>query len=405
MPLLLVVLLLVCVLGLTIMFPRPAVIIWILTLETSPDSWLDRLLGLGEHEAIIGIMKAFGLVLAMLLILSHGLRRDRYNPAFAFAAMFLTGIIHGFYPGLTLLASVRSLIGSAGPLLFSFAKLPKPFIRMVVHATIWAPLGAVLFGALLAGLGLDHMYVVEQGALRLGASGEPPFLAGFALVGVYAGLLEYLAAPSAAVIASLLVNLLIILLTGARAPLAMACLDLFALLILQGRILLIALAGATAAGAVVFSGWLSFIRVIDLTKLGEASNLSNRDIVWPFFQKAFFASPFFGWGVGAGKVIIPVTSEIDTLLGTNAAHNEYLRIGAEGGAFGLLLLITLMLLWVRRGTADLPSAQAWIMRLIFIGFAVHSATDNTMIATTSSVFFLWVSCIFANAKNELKPAA
>jgi hypothetical protein len=64
-----------------------------------------------------------------------------------------------------------------------------------------------------------------------------------------------------------------------------------------------------------------------------------------------------------------------------------------------------MLLWVRRGTADLPSAQAWIMRLIFIGFAVHSATDNTMIATTSSVFFLWVSCIFANAKNELKPAA
>lgn len=395
----LVVLFVSCSLGLTLLFPRLAVAAWILLLETSPDIWLDRLLGTGQHETIIGVMKGFGLALAVLLMLRHGARRDRYNPAFAFGIMFLTGLMHGLYPGLTLLASLRSLIGSAGPFLFSFVRLKPDFTRIVIRTVLWGPLCATAFGALLAGLGLGHMYVVEQGAMRLGGSGEPPFLAGFALIGIYAGLLEFLAAPRIATGASLLINFAIILLTGARAPLFLSCLTIFALLFLQGRILIIAAAGALASAAVLFSSWLSFIRVIDLTRLGEASSLSNRNLIWPFFQHAFLASPVFGWGIGAGKVIVPATSTLDTLLGTNAAHDEYLRIGAEGGAFGLLLLLTLMALWVIRGSALLPPAQRWLMRLIFIGFAIHSTTDNTLIATTSSVFFLWVSCIFANAGN------
>ena len=402
---LLVVLFIFCVLGLSILFPRPAAIFWMLALETSPDSWLDQLAGGELHETIIGSMKAFGMVLALALALRHGLKRDRYNPSLAFGTMFLTGLMHGLYPGLTLLSSIRSLIGSASPFFFSFVRLPEDFCRAVIWAALWGPLCTVCFGAVLAGLGLDHMYVLEQGALRLGASGEPPFLAGFALVGVYAALVACAATASRTAIAALLVNLIIILLTGARMPLAIASFDIFVLLVLQRRILLIAMAGAVAAAAVLFSGALSFLRVIDLTKLGEASNLTNRDIVWPYFQKAFFDSPLFGWGIGAGKVIIPVTSQIDTLLGTNAAHNEYLRIGAEGGVFGAGLLILLLALWVRRGSAAMAPAQRWMVRLIFIGFAVHSATDNTMIATTSSVFFLWASCIFANAANAATPAA
>ncbi len=405
MILLLVALFIACALALTLLYPNMAAIIWILALETSPDDWLDRLAGTAQHETIIGVMKAFGLVLAAALMLRHGVRRDRYNPSFAFGSMFLTGLMHGLYPGLTLLSSLRSLIGSASSFLFSFARLPEDFCAAVVWATLWGPLCTIVFGAMLAACGLDHMYVVEQGALRLGATGEPPFLAGFALIGIYAGLLDFLLRPRRAILASLAVNFIIILLTGARAPLAIACFDILALLLLQRRIVHLAGAGVLAAGAVLFSSWLGFIRVIGLTQLGEAANLSNRGIVWPYFQQAFLSSPLFGWGVGAGKIIIPVTSQIDAMLGTNAAHNEYLRLGAEGGAFGLLLLIALMALWVVRGTTAMSPTPRWMTRCIFIGFAVHSATDNTMIATTSSAFFLWASCIFATAENRARPAA
>jgi hypothetical protein len=394
---------LVCGLALVMAAPRAAFTLWILALETSPDSWLDSLIG--GHETIIGAMKAFGLALALILVVQDGARRDRYNPGFAFLAMFGIGLMHGLYPGLTLLGSVRSLIGSAGPFLFSFVRLRPAFILAVERATIWGPLVTIGFGGLLAALGLDHMYVIEQGALRLGASGEPPFLAGFALIGVYAGLMAMLVRPTAWQAIMVAINITIILLTGARTPLLLAGLVTIGALIIQRR--LISLAAVTAIGAIalMFTSSLGFLRVVTLTQLGEAGNLSNRDLVWPYFQAAFAASPWVGWGVGAGKVVIPVTSSLTALIGTNAAHDEYLRIGTEGGALGLIILIALITLWVLRNAARLPPAQAALMRLIFLGFAFHSATDNTLIATTSSVFFIWVSSVFASVSETPKATA
>ncbi len=401
----LVVLCALCTLSLTLLFPRAATILWLLALATSPDAWLDNLAGTAQHETIIALLKAYGLVILAALTLRHGLKRDRYNPAFAFIAMFLTGLLHGLYPGLSLLSSLRSLIGSASPFLFSFTRLPENVCRAIIWAILWGPLCAIGFNLILTAAGLDHMYVFEQGALRLGATGQPPFLAGFALIGLYAALVETLTNPRRGILAALAINFTIILLTGARAPLAIACFEILALLILQRRLVLLAAAGTLATAALLFSGSLGFIRIIGLTQLGEAANLSNRNLVWPYFQQAFWSSPFVGWGVGAGKIIIPVTSQLNSLLGTNAAHDEYLRIGTEGGMLGLALLIALIALWVRRGTAPMAPAPRWLTRLIFIGFAVHSATDNTMIATTSSAFFLWASAVFATAENRSTPAA
>ncbi|MBB5373473.1 O-antigen ligase family protein [Acidocella aromatica] len=392
-----------CFLGLIFYFPQATALLWVLALETSPDAWLAQLIG--GHETIIALIKASGIGLALVLAIRQGVRWDRFNPAFAFATMFLIGLMHGLYPGLSLVDSLRSLIGSCAPFLFSFVRLPPNIIRSVIRAAIWGPLFTVGFGALLALTGLGHMYVVEQGALRLGASGEPPFLAGFALIGIYAGLMESLAAANATTTFMVAVNFCIVLLTGARTPLFLAALNILAVLIMQRRLYLLALAGALGSAAILFAKGLTFIRVVGLTELDEAANLSNRGLVWPYFQQALLHSPVFGWGVGAGKVIIPVTSILDQMIGTNAAHDEYLRIGAEGGFFGLALLIGLMTLWMLRGTAGLPRPQRHLMRLIFISFAVHSTMDNTLIATTASVFFLWISCIFANTENGTTPAA
>ena len=387
-----------CVLGLTFRFPRPACTVWILILETSPDSWLDNLIG--GHEIIIGVMKALGLVLVISLAIANGIRSDRYNPGFAFLFMYLIGLMHGLYPGLSLLASTRSLLGSAGPFLFSFVRLPPILIRGIQRAVLWGPLCTVGFGGLLAATGLDHMYVFEQGALRLGASGEPPFLAGFALIGVYAALIACLDEARGLEAGFVLINLTIILLTGARAPFALGIGITIAALLSQRRLTLLAALGACAAAAIMFAPALTFLRPVQLAELGEAASLSNRNLVWPYFFNAAAASPVTGWGVGAGKIIIPVTSHLTSLIGTNAAHDEYLRIGAEGGTIGLALLISLIILWVWRGSAALHAPQRRLMRLIFIAFAIHSATDNTLIATTSSVFFIWVSAVFATAAER-----
>ena len=128
-------------------------------------------------------------------------------------------------------------------------------------------------------------------------------------------------------------------------------------------------------------------------------------MIWPLFEAAFRSSPWIGWGVGAGKVILPPNTGIGALIGTNAAHDEYLRIGAEGGGLGLALLIGMLAAWTVRGSRRLPAGPRWLMRAVMAAFAVHSATDNTLIATTSSVFFIWVSAVFASAGDPATEAA
>jgi len=397
----LAVLFMVCLLGFAAWFPTAAAVIWILLLETSPDAWLGSLIG--AHETIIGVMKAAGLVLAVLIGVRFGLKGDRANPAFAFVAMFCTGVMHGLLPGLNLLASLRSLFGSAAPFAFGFVRLPAHLCQAVTWAVILGPAVTVAFGAVLSAAGVYPLFVVFQGAMELGGSGTSPFLAGFTLIAIYAGLLEFLRGGKGA--ATLLVNLPILVLTGARAPLALTALLVTGTLIARRRLLLCAALGAAVCLALVFAGSLDFIRVVNLVHLGEASDLSNRDLVWPFFWRAFLASPWVGWGVGAGKEVLPAGSGITGLIGTNAAHDEYLRIGAEGGLIGLALLVGMLAAWLARGTQHLPPGERRLMVAVSCAFAIHSATDNTLIATTSSVFFLWVSTVFASGAEATKAPA
>jgi O-antigen ligase len=143
----------------------------------------------------------------------------------------------------------------------------------------------------------------------------------------------------------------------------------------------------------------SAIRLLNVLS-SEASDLSGRDVIWPYFEDAWDASPWVGWGVGAGKVVVDPESLTAKLLGTTAAHDEYLRIGVDGGYVGLGLLIVLMALWVIFWTRHAIRTDKWIIRMVFLAFALHSITDNTLIAATASVLFAWVSAVFARSELE-----
>jgi O-antigen ligase len=163
--------------------------------------------------------------------------------------------------------------------------------------------------------------------------------------------------------------------------------------------LLLLLLGAPAL-AVLAAPLLGFVRLLHLAAHGDLGDLSHRTLIWPIYEAAFAASPWVGWGLGAGKVLVPVGTLLWDLIGTNAAHDEYLRIAAEGGAVGLGLLILCLAAWLYRGIRPMPGAERAVMILVFLGFAAHSATDNTLIATTASLMFIWVTAIFARAEAE-----
>jgi len=257
---------------------------------------------------------------------------------------------------------------------------------------------------------IHDLYFFDGSALRLAGAGEPAFLGGFALIAIYAGLYDILNREDARTGAVwpayllLAVNMGILLLSGARTPLALAGLLIFGMLLLRRRFMALAASCALLAMAVLFASQFSFLRAVNLVEGGQAENLSNRNLIWPYFEAAIAASPWVGWGLGAGKEVVPPTG-FATLIGTTAAHNEYLRIGCDGGMVGLALLILSMAMWAYCGTKTLPCAERWLMRLVFAAFAVHSATDNTLIATTSSVLFIWTSAVFSAAAKPSEEVA
>ena len=63
-----------------------------------------------------------------------------------------------------------------------------------------------------------------------------------------------------------------------------------------------------------------------------------------------------------------------------------------------------MFLWTVSHTKRLPRTDRFIMRLIMVGIAVHAATDNLLISTTSSVLFAWISAVFARGALEREAA-
>ena len=388
--------------------PVAASIGWLLVIGSTPEYWLGDLAG--GASLIIAAEKLAGLALVAACLFRYGARLDLFNPGLAFAAMFLIGVQHGLHPRLEAAESVRSLAGSVAPFAFSWSRLSRSWTGAVIRVTCWLPSALVALGAGLAAAGL-HPLFVDQLGFRLQATGIPAFLGGFAATGVYACLLELLRGGRRIDLALLATNFLILVLSGARTPLAV-CLAVVAITVLclparrfsAARRTPFVLLGVLALPVLVaVASQLSSVRLFNMLS-GKAESMSGRDLLWPMFQQAWESAPWLGWGVGAGKAVIPPDSPVAHLTGTIAPHNEYLRIGAEGGYVGLGLLVGLMFLWTVSHTRQLARTDRFIMRLIMAGIAVHAATDNLLISTTSSVLFAWVSAVFARGAHEREAA-
>lgn len=396
-------------LALAFRFPTPATLAWLLLVGITPEMWLGDLLGAGT--TITAIVKLAGLTIAGLCLLRYGPALDLFNPGLAFLAMLGASLVHGRLAGLDWSESLRSLVGSVAPFAFSFVRLRSGWARPVIRLTCWLPLLVVGFGLALAAAGVRPLFVAD-GGWRLAGPGHPAFLGGFALAALEASLLELLRDGRTGRLVLLGANMAILVLTGARAPLLIGTVVVALALVLvpsprfgwRPRLTLALSCACLVPVLLAGASFLGEIRLFNMLS-NEAGSLSGRDLIWPWFRDAWDASPWFGWGVGAGKVVVPEESNLARLLGTTAAHNEYLRMGVEGGWFGLAALVSLFVAWTVGHTRRIPRADRTMVRLVLLAFAAHAYTDNTLIATTSLVLFAWVSAVFARGAEEAEALA
>ncbi len=281
--------------------------VWLLVTGCTLEMSLGDLLGPAAYQPIIAAVKAAGLALAGLAVLRFGPCADPFNPGFAFVAMFVGGWAHGLHPGLSLTDSLRSLAGSVAPFAFSFSRLSTGWVRAIIRVTCWIPLFNVTAGGVLAIVGIRPLFV-DSGGMRLAALSHPAFLAGFALAAIYACLVQLYRQggwPYALLMAA---NFVVLVLTGARAPLlygsAVVGLTLAFVpspaLSRNSRLLMLLAAAAAIPLLVGLADSLSTLRLFNVAA-HQADNLSGRDELWPLFERAAAESPWFGWGVGAGN--------------------------------------------------------------------------------------------------------
>jgi O-antigen ligase len=379
---------------------------WLLVVGCTLEMSLGDLISPAAYQPIVGMVKGVGLGLAALAVVRFGPSPDLFNPGLAFVAMFVIGWAHGLHADLTLGESLRSLVGSAAPYAFSFSRLSIGWSRAIIRMTMWTPLISVAIGAVLAVGGVRPLFV-ESGGARLAALGHPAFLAGFALAAIYACLIELYRDGRRGRLVLMGANAVILVLTGARAPLLYGRCVLaltFGFVpsaVLSRRRRFTLLLGAVACLPVMLGLAESYatLRLFNAA-MHETVNLSGRGELWPLFERAAAESPWFGWGVGAGNVIVSPTSELFRDMQTLAAHNEYLRMEVEGGQIGRALLILWFVMWCVCHSRGLPRTERVIMRLVFVAFACHAFTDNVLISSSASVLFTFVSAVFARGWLE-----
>ena len=377
---------------------------WLLIAGATLEMTLADILGLGWYQPVIAAVKAAEIVLVALCMVRYGAYPDVFNPGLAFMAMFAIGLVHGLHPNLTAAESVRSLAGSMAPFAFGFCRLPAAWAQAMVRTTIWIPLVSVTGGAMLSLAGMRDV-VVDSGGLRLAGLGHPAFLAGFCLAAIYACLIELYREGRSRWMILLAVNFVILVLSGARAPIAygVAVIGLTLAFVPSAtfprrcRILLLLLAVSLLPVLLVLAGYLTEFRLFNLLS-GGAGNMSGRELLWPPFERAAAESPWVGWGVGAGNVIIPPDSELARAIRSWAAHNEYLRMSVEGGQIGRGLLVVMFVLWIAWHMRRLCRTDRAIMRLAFLAFAAHAYTDNVLISTSACVFFAFAIAVFARGR-------
>ncbi len=372
------------------------------------DVQLELLAGGGGSAGAVGsaVVKTIPFGVAAMLCLRYGVARGINWPFLAFALMAVASLVVLPIGRVSTPAEmVRSFIGSAAPFVLAFAAAPRSLWSALCKAVVAVPLISAAGGLL---TGLVGVYPAFDLNWRFQGLHSPPFLAGFCTTAIFAATLEYLRGFRTRWLVLGGAALAVLLATQARAPLIVVALFLLMVVLLSDRHTFplkrkVDLAMGGLLPALLLLGPLLVFAADRLLGGGDV-NLSGRDVIWPYFVEAIERRPVFGYGLGAGKLIVDPEDPQIRLIRSNAAHNEYLRLAVDGGIVGAGLVFGAIIAWVWGGTRRAAPADRLVLRCALLGALIHAAFDNTLIATTSVIQYGWFAAALARARLERREA-
>jgi O-antigen ligase len=373
---------------------------------------LTAVAGTGAAGAMgAALIKLVPFALAAVLLLRYGVASAINWPFLAFAgiaAISIAVLPMGRVVGNA--EMIRSFIGSTAPFVLGFALAPKSLWTALCRGAAFVPVISTVVGLL---AGLVGFYAPIDTFGRFQGLHSPPFLAGFCSTAIFACVLEYLRGFRLPWLLLGGVNLAILLATQARAPLAATILFLGIVFLLSNRHTFplkrkVDLVMGGMLPALVVLGPITAYAIQRFTQpnySGGDFNFSGRDIIWPFFVNAIEQRPLFGFGLGAGKLIVDPLDPGIRYLGSNAAHNEYLRLSVDGGIIGCAAIFISLVAWVVIGTRRAPLVDRLVLRAAIAAVLLHSGFDNTLIASTAVIQFTWFGAALARCRLETREAA
>jgi O-antigen ligase len=297
---------------------------------------------------------------------------------------------------------VRSFVGSTAPFVIAFAAAPRPIWSAMCKAMILVPLVSAGVGLV---AGIVGFYPPFDLNWRFQGLHSPPFLAGFCVTAIFAATLEYLRSFRTRWLLLGGAVLAVLLATQARAPLIAVGIFLLLVFALSDRRVFplkrkVDLAmGGMLPGAILL-GPLVVYAADRFLGADDTARFSGRDIIWPYFLDAIENRPLFGYGLGAGKLIVDPEDPKIRLIRSNAAHNEYLRLSVDAGIVGCAAIFLSIAAWVWFGTRKARAADRLVLRCALLAALVHSGFDNTLIASTAVIQFTWFAAALARARME-----
>lgn len=358
-------------------------------------------------STVLALQKAGLLAAAGALALQRGFSGQFNGPALAFlVAPVLTVSFGTLHPELTPGDMLRGLLGSMTPFALIWVRSPRKLIRWLILVAATAPLISAVASVPLLAVGHPLFGQDQNGVMRFQGASIPAYQGYLGEIGTYAAFAEYVLSGRARWLALAGAAFGCVVASGTRVPMATAM--LFCLIVLtfargrhftagpRLRLWLLGLA-VVGAGAVLLGP-----AMLQRTFGGGAGtvgfNTSGRDVIWPLFTAAIRQHPLFGQGIGTYRVLID--PEDVKYIGSTAAHNEYLRLAADIGIVGLLLLVAGHVAWLRREWRFLIQPERVVLVAFVVAFALHSVTDNTLIAPQAVILYAWMASFLQRARRR-----